>query len=242
MEEKYEQAGDMYTSLKFLEGSERCYWKGSVWYKLQSLYGKHQPSKLLNLRQSIVRNATGLIHHYYFPAHIKDELHKILRYLGLELFEQFQTDFSMFENLDDIAKEIDIDRDKLIVLLGYLDVPLSFEGDNDQLVMIPRKGPSVVETVDDELTEKKYIKNILDYLSERDVRSARIIKMRFGLNNRPRMSLAETGRKLGVTRERVRQIELQEMRRLRQKTRAEVDFLPQEMLLRYQKRQNAANM
>lgn len=45
LEEKYEQAGDLFASLKSFDECERCYWKGSVWAKLHNLYKNFNPTK-----------------------------------------------------------------------------------------------------------------------------------------------------------------------------------------------------
>jgi RNA polymerase primary sigma factor len=56
------------------------------------------------------------------------------------------------------------------------------------------------------------MKDILDRLPPRE---ARILQLRYGLLDGQILTLNEVGRKMGVTRERVRQIEAQALRRLR---------------------------
>ena len=55
------------------------------------------------------------------------------------------------------------------------------------------------------------ILKLLDSIDERD---ARVIRLRFGLEGQPPLTLKEIGREVGLTRERVRQIEMEALRRL----------------------------
>ncbi len=59
--------------------------------------------------------------------------------------------------------------------------------------------------------EFQMILQLLDSIDERD---ARVIRLRFGLEGQPPLTLKEIGREVGLTRERVRQIEMEALRRL----------------------------
>jgi len=59
--------------------------------------------------------------------------------------------------------------------------------------------------------ELNVIKRLLESIDDRD---ARVLRMRYGLDGREPMTLKEIGAEIGLTRERVRQIELQAIRRL----------------------------
>ena len=61
------------------------------------------------------------------------------------------------------------------------------------------------------------MKEVLDSLSPRE---ARILRLRFGLENGRTYTLEEVGEKFGLTRERIRQIEGKALRRLRHPMRA----------------------
>ena len=55
---------------------------------------------------------------------------------------------------------------------------------------------------------------VLKLLESIDQRDARVIRLRFGLEGQPPLTLKEIGREVGLTRERVRQIEMEALRRL----------------------------
>ena len=72
--------------------------------------------------------------------------------------------------------------------------------------------PSPEETTAQSLLEQDLARTIDETLP---LREARILRLRFGLDDGKVHSLSDVGRKLGVTRERVRQIEAQALRKLR---------------------------
>ena len=54
----------------------------------------------------------------------------------------------------------------------------------------------------------------------------RVVERRFGLDGQPPQTLEELGTELGITRERVRQLELRALRQLREQAPGLLDFLP----------------
>ena len=70
------------------------------------------------------------------------------------------------------------------------------------------KGP------DDELLENDNLKHVFKMLDKMDPREAMILRMRFGLNDSEPKTLKEIGESMGLTRERVRQIEGEALRKL----------------------------
>ena len=66
----------------------------------------------------------------------------------------------------------------------------------------------------DELLENDVMSHIKSMMTELDEREASVLKMRFGLENTEPRTLKEIGEMLGLTRERVRQIETEALKRL----------------------------
>ena len=64
---------------------------------------------------------------------------------------------------------------------------------------------------------REQVEDILSTLSDRE---ARVLQLRFGLEDGRNRTLEEVGRDFGVTRERIRQIEAKALRRLRHPTRS----------------------
>jgi RNA polymerase primary sigma factor len=85
---------------------------------------------------------------------------------------------------------------------------------------------TVVEPVDAASKQllREQVRNVLGFLSDRE---REVLEMRFGLNDGKDHTLEEVGRRFGVTRERIRQIEAKALRKLRHPSRSKVlrDYL-----------------
>ena len=85
-------------------------------------------------------------------------------------------------------------------------MPQTDQGENGwtlgEMLMDERtKAPDV------EMVEADNLRIVMNRLGEMDKREATVLRMRFGLNDSPPKTLKEIGESLGLTRERVRQIE-----------------------------------
>ena len=104
-----------------------------------------------------------------------------------------------------------------------LDAPISSEGDVSHLDLLQSKSlPSVEETyIKSTLTEE-----INELLNQIPTREQQILRLRFGFDDEPK-TLEEIGTMLGLSRERVRQIEkrAKDLLRAKAKTKALKDYL-----------------
>jgi RNA polymerase primary sigma factor len=71
-----------------------------------------------------------------------------------------------------------------------------------------------LKTPEDELVEHDALKHVLETIETMDQREATVLRMRFGLNDTEPHTLKEIGHQLGLTRERVRQIETEALHKL----------------------------
>ena len=69
---------------------------------------------------------------------------------------------------------------------------------------------------DEDVEQRETIKDILAYIDQLDTRDARVLRLRFGLEGQDPLTLKKIGLVVGLTRERVRQIEIDSLRRLRE--------------------------
>jgi RNA polymerase primary sigma factor len=71
-----------------------------------------------------------------------------------------------------------------------------------------------MKSPEDELVEDDVLAHVLEMIETMDAREATVLRMRFGLNDTEPHTLKEIGQRLGLTRERVRQIETEALNKL----------------------------
>ena len=103
-----------------------------------------------------------------------------------------------------------------------LDRPVGEEGDTSFGELIPSDAPEPEEEVEVSLREET-VRHALDQLPERE---RDVVKLRYGINGNDPTPLRETGRRLGISPERVRQLEKRALQHLA--TTREIEALQEE--------------
>jgi RNA polymerase primary sigma factor len=137
-----------------------------------------------------------------------------------ETYEKLKEELRREPTEEEIAKRLNTSVKKVknalsIVRLPIsLDMPLGEGGEEDftLLDVLSKKGTEDIEKELIEETIHEELKSMLDVL---DKREKEIIKMRYGLNGEEPKTLEEVGEKLGISRERVRQLEQRALKRLK---------------------------
>jgi RNA polymerase primary sigma factor len=164
------------------------------------------------IKQSISRALAEQGRTIRLPVHVADQVRKVTKTRRL-LGQKLNRDPS----LEEIAKEIGITPERVQELLDLMLDPVSLEtpiGDGDSSVadLIPDLNADQPES---ETADRARSSELLDALARLQPRQRRVIIERFGLDGvRPR-TLEEVGANLGITRERVRQLESRALRELR---------------------------
>jgi RNA polymerase primary sigma factor len=177
------------------------------------------------IRQAITRSIADQGRTIRIPVHMIDRIrelykvsHSLEQKLGRKPFAK------------EIAEEMDVNIRKVQWMMRISWLPLSLEspvGDEEdsELGMFVEDDltPSPMETTYNSMLRDK-IDEVLNTLSPRE---ARILRLRFGLDNGRAYTLEEVGEKFGLTRERIRQIEGKALRQLRHphKARQLKDYL-----------------
>ena len=165
------------------------------------------------IRQAITRAIAEQSRVIRIPVHIMELVNKVRRQIS-----NFVQQHGREPTAEELAKKTDLPIEKIKEIQKLTQEPVSLEvsvGEKEDTVLenyISNEGAvSPEEAVIDNLLREQITK-VLETLSERE---QTVIKLRFGLEDGIPRSLEEIGRIMGVTRERVRQIEEKSLKKLR---------------------------
>jgi RNA polymerase primary sigma factor len=130
---------------------------------------------------------------------------------------KLQDDLGRAPTQDEIARVLGLPKKKLNIIKKairiYNSVPQTDQTEAgwsiDEMLMDGRS-----KTPDTEMVETDDLKQVLHLLEKMDPREATVLRMRFGLDDEEPRTLKEIGERLGLTRERVRQIESEALHKL----------------------------
>jgi RNA polymerase primary sigma factor len=165
------------------------------------------------IRQAVVRGLADKGRTIRMPIHVVEKLNKILR-----AERKLRAERGREPTSEDIADEVEMTVDEVEQMRRTSQTPLSLEnpvGDDEESefghFIEDVNAPLPAEAADISFRDEALTK-CLESLSDRE---RRVLEMRFGLNGEPPRSLDEIGRAFTVSRERVRQIENQSLKKLR---------------------------
>lgn len=168
------------------------------------------------IRQAVTRAIADQGRTIRVPVHMGDQINKLLR-TQHQLTQKLGRDPSV----EELAIALDVLPKKVENMIQVSRRPLSLETptDNEDDSVLgdfieDNEIPAPDETATYNLL-REHLELVMDSLPPREVR---ILQLRYGLLDGQAYTLEEVGRKMGVTRERVRQIEAQALSRLRHPT------------------------
>jgi RNA polymerase primary sigma factor len=171
------------------------------------------------IKQSIKRALVNTAKTIRIPAYMVELLAKWRRASA-----KLQEDLGRSPTQEEIAKSLQLPRKKLNIIKKairvYNSAPQTDQAENgwslDEMLMDGR-----TKTPDTEMVETDDLHHVLDLLEKMDKREAAVLRMRFGLDDEEPKTLKEIGERLGLTRERVRQIESEALGKLSESMHAE---------------------
>ncbi len=174
------------------------------------------------IRQTINRAIMNQGRTVRVPVHMMD---MVRRYYNT--VRNLSHDLGREPNEVEVAEAMDVEVEHVRLIIGAvrrpieLDAKISEDSDTSYADFIESdSGPSPSVSTYLLLRSEK-LRHLLNTLPTRE---KAIIEMRFGLGRKEPMTLKETGEKLGVTRERIRQIEQEALKRLKARAESEDDF------------------
>ena len=164
------------------------------------------------IKQSIKRALVNTAKTIRIPAYMVELLAKWRRASA-----KLQDDLGRAPTHEEIAKSLDLPKKKLNIIKKairvYNSVPQTDQTDSgwslDEMLM-----DGNTKSPDMEMVESDDLHHVLELLEKMDKREATVLKMRFGLDDEEPKTLKEIGESLGLTRERVRQIESEALGKL----------------------------
>lgn len=152
------------------------------------------------------------------PVHVAENMKKV---------QKTQKELQQALGRDPVPEEIaeklkDKSVDEVKEILTYLQNPVSLEtpvgedGENSLGDMVEDKSEATPDEALNVLARKEEVSDLLNSLNERE---QKVIRLRYGLEDGQTHTLEEIGEMMGVTRERVRQIEARAMEKLRSKAK-----------------------
>ena len=172
------------------------------------------------IRQSISRAIADQSRTIRIPVHMIETINKIVR--ATKLLVQ---DYGREPTTQELADYLGIGVDKVKGIMKIAKEPISLatpigEDDDTHLEDFIEDEKTTIpleSTIKEDLKDK--INQVMQTLTERE---EKVLRMRFGINDGSDHTLEEVGKVLGVTRERVRQIEVKAIRKLRHPKRSKV--------------------
>lgn len=165
------------------------------------------------IRQAVTRAIADQGRTIRVPVHMGDQINKLLR-----VQHQLTQRLGREPSVEELAEALDVPPRKVENMIQVARRPLSLEtptDDEEDSVLGDFIEDEEAPPPDDTATYnllRQHLEEVLNTLPPREVR---ILQLRYGLLDGQAYTLEEVGRKMGVTRERVRQIEAQALSRLR---------------------------
>ena len=165
------------------------------------------------IRQAITRAIDNNAHTIRLPVHRSVEINR-LSFTKNRLIQELGRD----PNEDELAEALDTTPEQIRDTLSISMAPISLElpQDDDENRTLADVIPDVDTVSPEESTiqnlKQQQVREVLDALP---MREAQVLMLRYGFQDGRSHTLQEVGNKMGITRERVRQIESQAMKRLR---------------------------
>jgi len=170
------------------------------------------------IQQGISRSIADQARTIRIPVHMIDNIHKIQR-----ATRQFMHKYGRQPTAEELSKIIYLPVDKIHKAMKVnlrpisLEAPVGTEDDSSRIEIIPdetAKNPFV------SAAQKNLRKIVTQILSELDPKEETVLRQRFGMSTNKTSTLEEVGEYIGVTRERIRQIEQKALNKLKHPTRA----------------------
>jgi RNA polymerase primary sigma factor len=170
------------------------------------------------IRQTITRAIADQARTIRVPVHMIDRIRQMYK-----ITHELEQSLGRAPSAEEVAEAVGMTTRKVQWIMKVSWLPLSLEspvGDDEEselgMFIEDEFGPTPMQSAYQSMLREK-VEEVLATLSPRE---ARVLRLRFGLDDGNVYTLEEVGQKFGLTRERIRQIEGKALRRLRHPRRS----------------------
>ena len=170
------------------------------------------------IRQAITRAIADQARTIRIPVHMVETINKLIR-TSRNLLQQMGRE----PTPEEIAKEMEIPVEKVVEIQKIaqdpvsLETPIGEEEDSHLGDFIQDEDSPAPHDAASYTLLKEQLEEVMNTLTPRE---AKVLKLRFGLEDGKSITLEEVGKEFNVTRERIRQIEAKALRKLRHPSRS----------------------
>lgn len=155
----------------------------------------------------------------YFPAHFKSTLYSIFELVKNHYCELCDTATYCPNLVRSIAKALECTSDHAIKYIDFFIPTESLEQISEEFPEEASDNGALVTSCDENLCKIQLYALIREYFSDLTPREQRIMQLRYGFEDGTVHTLEDVGTEYGLTRERIRQIEEEVLRKLRHSSR-----------------------
>ena len=170
------------------------------------------------IRQAITRAIADQARTIRIPVHMIETINKLVR-----VARSMVQELGREPTPEEIAKKVGMPADKVRKILRTSQEPISLEtpiGDDDESHLGDFIEDKTVLSPEEHVLRQALRQQLEEVLSTLSEREEQVLRYRFGLEDDTEYTLEQVGKKFGVTRERIRQIEAKALRKLRHPHRA----------------------
>jgi RNA polymerase primary sigma factor len=173
------------------------------------------------IKQAIKRALINSVQPIHIPAYMVELMTQFK-----QAMRQLEDHLGRVPSIDELSAHLKMSPKKLKIIRKAVKAyhsPTQVASDDGELTINDLVADTHNPTPDQEVTDSDELRQLGELLDDIDDRASNILKLRYGLTGEDPLTLKEIGERIGLTRERVRQIEHEALRKLRDQMMAGVN-------------------
>ncbi|MEX2215568.1 MAG: RNA polymerase sigma factor RpoD/SigA [Phycisphaeraceae bacterium] len=174
------------------------------------------------IKQAIKRALINAVQPIHIPAYMVELIAKWKRACS-----ELQEELGRTPNTQELAKVLELSPRKVRIIrkaVRAFQRPAQSDSDTEGMALAEMLQDTRTPQPDEQVLDRDDLETIRELLDIIDEREATILRLRFGLDGEEPLTLKEVGRKIGLTRERVRQIEIEALSKLQNRLESDSPF------------------